>query len=86
MRRRPSATSPAYLAEADIVIVEGFKSAPIPKIEVRRRASPTQEPLAPHDSYVVAVAADHPTESSGLPVFALDDADGIAAFIAARAR
>ena len=39
----------AYLAEADIVIVEGFKSAPIPKIEVRRRASPTQEPLAAHD-------------------------------------
>jgi molybdopterin-guanine dinucleotide biosynthesis protein B len=77
---------PVYLAEADIVIVEGFKSAPIPKIEVRRRASPTHEPLAPHDSHVVAVAADHPTESSGQPVFSLDDADCIAAFIAARAR
>ena len=77
---------PAYLAEADVVIVEGFKKAPIPKIEMRRRASSTQEPLAPRDSHVIAVAADNPTESSGLPVFALDDAEGIAAFIAARAK
>ena len=53
----------AHTAGADIVIVEGFKSAPIPKIEVRRSASPTQESLAPHDAHVVAVAADFPRRS-----------------------
>lgn len=76
----------SYLGEADIALVEGFKSAPIPKIEVRRLASPTQEPLAERDRHVIAVAADHPTETSGQPLFDLDDADGIADFIAARAR
>jgi molybdopterin-guanine dinucleotide biosynthesis protein B len=77
---------PGYLAEADIVIVEGLKRAPIPKIEVRRQASPTQEPLAARDDNVVAVAADHVTSANGLPVFDVDDAEGIAAFIAALAR
>ena len=79
-------TCQAYLAAADIVIVEGFKSAPIAKIEVRRQASPTQEPLAARDPHVIAVAADHPTDANGLPLFDLDDAEGIAAFIAALAK
>ena len=74
-----------YLGRADIVLVEGFKSAPIPKIEVRRLASPTQEPLAASDAHVIAVAADHAVETHGLPVFDLDDAEGIAAFIASTA-
>jgi molybdopterin-guanine dinucleotide biosynthesis protein B len=71
-----------HVADADIVLVEGFKGAPIPKIEVRRTASPTSEPLAPNDSRIVAVAADHPADATGLPLFDLDDADAIAAFIA----
>ena len=76
----------SHVAGADVVIVEGFKSAPIPKIELRRRASPTDDRLAPHDSRIVAVAADHEADSSGLPLFDLDDAEGIAAFIADLAR
>jgi molybdopterin-guanine dinucleotide biosynthesis protein B len=75
-----------HVADVDVVIVEGFKSAPIPKIEVRRLASPTQESIAASDEHVVAVAADHAADASGLPLFDLDDAEGIAAFIAARAR
>lgn len=77
---------PGYLADADVVLVEGFKSAPIPKIEVRRQASPTQEPLAARDEHVIAVAADHATDANGLPLFDLDDAEGIAGFIAALAK
>jgi len=77
---------PGYLADADVVLVEGFKSAPIPKIEVRRQAAPTQEPLAARDEHVIAVAADHATDPNGLPLFDLDDAEGIAAFIAAIAK
>ena len=68
-----------------MALVEGYKSAPIAKIEVRRRASPTQEPLAAHDDHVIAVVADHVTDAGGLPLFDLDDVEGIAAFIAGRA-
>lgn len=74
-----------YVAGAHVVLVEGFKDAPIPKIELRRKASELQQPLAPLDTRIVAVAADHPTDASELPLFALDDAGSIAAFIAALA-
>jgi molybdopterin-guanine dinucleotide biosynthesis adapter protein len=47
---------------------------------VRRAA--TQRPLADDDPRVIAIAADHPIEAAPLPVFGLDDADAIAAFIA----
>ncbi len=66
---------------ADLILVEGLKSAAIPKIEVRRRASQTREALAPSDPRIVAIAADHAVEGGGVPVFALDDSEGIAAFI-----
>ena len=69
---------------ADVALVEGYKSAPIAKIEVRRRASSTQDPLAAHDELVVAVVSDHVTDAGGLPLFDLDDVEGIAAFIAGR--
>ena len=71
------------LAPADLIIVEGYKSQPIPKIEARRTASFTRTPMAPADPNVIAIAADHPTESAGLPLFTLDDITGIADLIAA---
>jgi len=74
-----------HVASADVVIVEGFKSAPIPKIELRRRVTKMQTPLAPDDGRIVALAADHPTNAGDLPLFALDDAAGVAGFIAALA-
>jgi molybdopterin-guanine dinucleotide biosynthesis protein B len=67
----------------DIVLVEGFKSAAIPKIEVRRLASKTRDPLAASDPHVIAIAADHAVEAATVPVFALDDIEAIAAFIVA---
>lgn len=67
---------------ADLIIAEGFKSAPIPKIEVRRAVSKTRDHLAPHDPHVIAIAADHATEAGALPLFDLDDVEAIAAFIA----
>jgi len=69
------------LGPADLVLVEGFKRAPIPKIEVRREASPTRDPLAPRDPNVIAIAADHTVEGTGLPVFSLSDVAGIAVFV-----
>jgi molybdopterin-guanine dinucleotide biosynthesis adapter protein len=69
------------LGPTDLILVEGFKRAPIPKIEVRREAAATREPIAPGDADVLAIAADHTIEDATVPVFALDDIAGIAAFI-----
>src|SRR6185503_3783250 len=74
----------SWLDPCDLVIVEGYKGAAIPKIEVRRTASFGQEPLAAKDRMVLAIAADHSVAESGVPVFALDDVAGIADFILAR--
>lgn len=68
----------AMLDPCDLVVVEGYKSAPIAKIEARRKASFTDRPLAPDDPLVVAIAADHETEGHGRPVYALDDIGGLA--------
>lgn len=73
----------ARLAPCDLVLIEGYKHEPIPKIEARRLESAKQEPLAPHDAYIVAIAADHPVnDAAALPVFDLNDTLAIADFIA----
>ena len=63
----------------DLVIVEGYKSEAIPKVEVHRRASRTPL-LYPEDSSVVAIATDEPLETS-LPQVDVDDAGAVARFI-----
>ena len=67
------------LAPCDLVIVEGYKSEPIPKVEVHRKASNAQL-LHPDDKHVVAVATDEPLATT-LPQLDLDDAEAIARFI-----
>ena len=62
---------------------EGYKAAPIPKIEVRRSGAVSQVPLAGEQPNVRAIAADYDIHDGRLPVFALDDVTGIADFIAA---
>lgn len=73
----------ATLAPADLVIVEGYKSAAIKKIEVRRKTSAHPERyLAPTDPKIIAIAADDPAlRTDTLPNFGLDDVASIAAFI-----
>ena len=74
----------ARLSPCDLVIVEGFKHAPIPKLEVWRRA--TGEPLLhPNDEHIVAVASDARIETR-LPVLDLNDDAQIASFILAHLR
>ncbi len=69
------------LSPCDLLIVEGFKYAPIPKIEVWRAT--TGEPmLHPNDPYIVALATDAPVEAK-LPVLDLNDADAVEAFLVA---
>lgn len=70
------------LSPCDLVLVEGFKHAPIPKIEVRRTA--VREPLLfPGDPHIVAVATDAPLETA-LPQLDINDAAAVADFIVAR--
>jgi molybdopterin-guanine dinucleotide biosynthesis protein B len=76
----------AMLAPADLVIVEGYKSAPILKIEARRSAQLEKRPLQADDPLVIGLATDHPVAGAAVPVLDLDDVAGIAAFIADRVR
>jgi molybdopterin-guanine dinucleotide biosynthesis protein B len=69
----------AHLSPCDLLLVEGFKNEPVPKVEVFRRANGTP-PLFPERPDIVAVASDGPLET-GLPLLPLDDAEAIAAFI-----
>ncbi len=71
----------ARLAPCDLVLIEGYKREPIPKIEARRLESKNREPLAPSDPHILAIAADHPVDDTELVVFDLDDTASIADFI-----
>ncbi|WP_319568862.1 molybdopterin-guanine dinucleotide biosynthesis protein B [Cohaesibacter marisflavi] len=74
----------ARLEPCDLVLVEGYKTEPFPKIEVRRTESMKTDPIAPEDHFITAVASDTPQTlgaPEGLPLFALDDVEGIADFI-----
>lgn len=73
----------ARMTPVDLVLVEGFRRWPHPRIEVWREAV-GKPPLFPEDPLVVAVATpDHPPGLS-LPRFDLDDVEAIAAFVLER--
>lgn len=75
----------ALLSPCDLVLVEGYKALPIPKLEVHRAAN-GKPLLAADDPHIVAIATDVPLDEvacRGLPQLALDDAAAIAAFIVA---
>ncbi len=69
------------LAPCDLVLIEGYKREPVPKIEARRLMASSVEPLAARDPHIMAIAADHPVEDATLPVFDLNDTAAIADFI-----
>jgi molybdopterin-guanine dinucleotide biosynthesis adapter protein len=80
--------SVARLSECDLVLIEGFKHAPIPKLEIWRAAlgKPT---LFPSDANITAIATDDALSEASNPScvrFGLDDIDGIAAFVLANAK
>jgi molybdopterin-guanine dinucleotide biosynthesis protein B len=67
----------AKLAPVDLVIVEGYKRGPLPKLEVHRAA--LGKPLLYRDDpHIVAVAADTPLPDARVPVVDLDDIDRVA--------
>lgn len=71
----------ARLSPCDLVLVEGYKREALPKLELRRTAAARGEALSPNDPHVVALASDGAVADATLPVYHLDDIDGIADFI-----
>jgi molybdopterin-guanine dinucleotide biosynthesis protein B len=69
------------LSGSDLILVEGYKAHPHDKIEARRREAVQQTPMVGELPGIVAIATDHPLETGDVPVYELDDIDGMADFI-----
>jgi len=68
-----------HISPCDLLLVEGFKRAAIPKIEVYR--SVVGEPLLhPHDPHIVAVASDGPVPTQ-LPQLDLNQPEVVGDFL-----
>jgi molybdopterin-guanine dinucleotide biosynthesis adapter protein len=74
----------AKLSPVDLVIVEGFKRHPHPKLEVYR-AEVGKPLLHPDDDCIVAVATDKALPQAQVPVVMLDDIETIANVLQAEA-
>ena len=74
----------ARLSPCDLVLVEGFKTARHPKMEVFRHAV-GKTPLHPEDSRIIAIASDQDFPGAGIPRVDINDIEGIAEMVLARA-
>jgi molybdopterin-guanine dinucleotide biosynthesis adapter protein len=72
------------LSPVDLVVIEGFKTARYPKLEVFR-AEVGKPPLHPDDPFVVGIASDTPFPASGRPVVAIEDIDAVVGLMLERA-
>ena len=68
------------LETIDLVLVEGFKHVPFPKIELHREAL-AKSLLHPDDPAIIAIACDHRVDAGTLPILDINDTQAIAAFI-----
>jgi molybdopterin-guanine dinucleotide biosynthesis protein B len=78
-----------HMSPVDLLLVEGFKRHPMPKLEICR-PSLGKSPLWPADPSVLAIALDEPLPEDwrnrlSLPIFDLDAVATIADFILAKA-
>ncbi len=65
-----------YLGDADIVLVEGYKKAPLPKIEVHRKSrhqEPLFDPASPEAKQWVAMVTDDEMLRVAIPTFRFTD-------------
>lgn len=69
----------SYLHDADIVITEGYKKGPFPKIEVLRKAL-SASPVCIADKNLLAIATDAKIKAK-VPLFDINDHKKVAAFI-----
>jgi molybdopterin-guanine dinucleotide biosynthesis adapter protein len=80
----PLASLVKKMSPVDLVLVEGYKRDPFPKLEIHRvgNGKPLIQPSDPH---VVAIAADVALPDARVLVISLDDIEGIADFVMAAA-
>jgi molybdopterin-guanine dinucleotide biosynthesis protein B len=69
----------ARMSPCDLLLIEGYKYYPLPKLEIYRAAS-GKPLLYPQDEHIVALATDTAVPCS-LPQFGLEDYDAISAFV-----
>ena len=69
----------ARMSPCDLLLVEGNKHSPLPKLEVWREAN-GKPLLHPSDPHVLAIACDTPVDTP-LPRYGLDEVTRIADFI-----
>jgi molybdopterin-guanine dinucleotide biosynthesis protein B len=70
----------AYLQNMDLILAEGFKKQPLPKIEIFRTDGPHDHPLFLDHPDLIALVTDAEITPS-VPVFGLEDIESVAAFI-----
>lgn len=71
----------AKLSPCDLVLVEGFKTSPLPKIECIRHDTIRSEAIWKTNPAIVAVASDGPLPDCQLQIFSLNDISKIADYI-----
>jgi molybdopterin-guanine dinucleotide biosynthesis protein B len=87
LRDEPEWDLPALLGKispVDLVLVEGFKRDPFPKLEVHRAAN-GKPLLHPDDPHIIAVASDRPLPRATVPVVDLNDTEAIVELLLKRA-
>jgi molybdopterin-guanine dinucleotide biosynthesis protein B len=89
MRELPAGQPPSLedlldrLAPVDLVLVEGFKTAPIPRLEIWRSSAGNPR-LEPGAGVTLAVVCDTPAPPGGAArVLDIDDIPAVARFVAA---
>lgn len=71
----PREIAERYMADADLVLCEGFKASDLPKVEIFRRAAhdaPLFEPSLPNANSWQAMVSDGDAGNLPFPVFRLD--------------
>src|SRR5215472_6629361 len=73
------------LKPVDLVLIEGFKRDPLPKIEIFRAAN-GKPPMHPNDRDIVALISDAVEPSARLPHASIDDVAAAADLVLGHAR
>lgn len=80
-RERTFQQNLAMIHDVDLILVEGYKQEKIPRIGICRKATGKGLP-APAEEYAAIVTDDASiAEGTRVPCFALDDMDGLTAFL-----
>ena len=72
----PEEIAARHMADADIIVCEGFKRSALPKIEVFRTAAhraPLYDPATDEAKHYLAIVADTSVPDATVPVIRLDD-------------